>query len=134
MAKLEAVPIPRATYRLQLRKGFGFDRAAVLAPYFARLCIRHVYASPCLKGAARQHAIAACTSASSRSQRHFQFDGPPFATAINRRGTAQVEEAIEHYETGLAEGDGASRTGWGVPAIDQIEGAIVRLVRRSAEG
>jgi hypothetical protein len=133
VAELEAVLIPRATYRLQLRKEFGFDRAAVLAPYFAS-CISHVYASPCLKGAARQHAIAACTSASSRSQRHFQFDGPAFGTAINRRETAQVKEAIEHYETGLAEGEGASRTGWGVPVIDQIEGAIGRLIRPSAEG
>jgi (1->4)-alpha-D-glucan 1-alpha-D-glucosylmutase len=41
--------IPRATYRLQFRKGFGFDEAAALAPYLARLGISHVYASPWLK-------------------------------------------------------------------------------------
>ena len=29
--------IPRATYRLQFNKGFGFDQAAALAPYLARL-------------------------------------------------------------------------------------------------
>src|SRR5258708_12532111 len=42
-------PIPRATYRLQLTKHFGFDAAAALAPYLARLGVSHVYASPYLK-------------------------------------------------------------------------------------
>jgi (1->4)-alpha-D-glucan 1-alpha-D-glucosylmutase len=40
---------PRATYRLQFHKDFGFDRAAELAPYLARLGISHLYASPYLK-------------------------------------------------------------------------------------
>jgi (1->4)-alpha-D-glucan 1-alpha-D-glucosylmutase len=43
------VLVPRATYRLQFRKGLGFDPAAALVPYLARLGIRHVYASPYLK-------------------------------------------------------------------------------------
>jgi (1->4)-alpha-D-glucan 1-alpha-D-glucosylmutase len=42
-------PIPRATYRLQFNKDFGFRDAAALAPYLARLGISHVYASPYLK-------------------------------------------------------------------------------------
>ena len=42
-------PIPRATYRLQFHKGFGFADAAALAPYLAKLGISHVYASPWLK-------------------------------------------------------------------------------------
>lgn len=37
---------PRATYRLQLRGGMTFARAADLAPYLARLGISHVYLSP----------------------------------------------------------------------------------------
>ena len=41
--------IPRATYRLQLHKDFGFDRVAEIAPYLAGLGISHVYASPWLK-------------------------------------------------------------------------------------
>jgi (1->4)-alpha-D-glucan 1-alpha-D-glucosylmutase len=44
-----AKPIPRATYRLQFRKEFGFDQAAELAPYLAALGVSHVYASPYLK-------------------------------------------------------------------------------------
>ena len=41
--------LPRATYRLQFHREFGFDDAAALAPYLARLGISHVYASPYLK-------------------------------------------------------------------------------------
>ena len=41
--------IPRATYRLQFCKGFGFADAANLAPYLARLGVSHIYASPWLK-------------------------------------------------------------------------------------
>src|SRR5271165_1610664 len=41
--------IPRATYRLQFHKHFGFDDAAALAPYLARLGVSHLYASPYLR-------------------------------------------------------------------------------------
>ena len=38
----------RATLRLQFHKGFTLDQAVPLVPYFARLGISHVYASPLL--------------------------------------------------------------------------------------
>jgi (1->4)-alpha-D-glucan 1-alpha-D-glucosylmutase len=41
--------IPRATYRLQLHKGFGFDDTTACVPYLARLGISHAYLSPYLK-------------------------------------------------------------------------------------
>ena len=41
-----AARIPRATYRLQLHKGFDFDDAAAIVPYLAQLGISHVYCSP----------------------------------------------------------------------------------------
>ncbi|HEY6832733.1 MAG TPA: malto-oligosyltrehalose synthase [Pseudolabrys sp.] len=41
--------VPRATYRVQLTKDFGFDDAAALAPYLKELGITHLYASPFLK-------------------------------------------------------------------------------------
>ncbi len=44
----ERPAMPRATYRLQFHEGFGFDDAARLAPYLARLGVSHVYASPYL--------------------------------------------------------------------------------------
>ena len=49
MSETGATPIPRATYRLQFREGFGFRDAAALAPYLARLGISHLYTSPWLK-------------------------------------------------------------------------------------
>jgi len=41
--------IPRATYRLQFTKDFGFKAAASIGPYLAKLGVSHVYASPYLK-------------------------------------------------------------------------------------
>ena len=41
--------MPRATYRLQFNKDFGFADAAALAPYLAGLGISHIYASPYLR-------------------------------------------------------------------------------------
>jgi (1->4)-alpha-D-glucan 1-alpha-D-glucosylmutase len=41
----------RATYRVQLHAGFGFDAAAALANYLAELGISHLYCSPYLQAA-----------------------------------------------------------------------------------
>ena len=41
--------IPRATYRMQLHGGFGFNEARELVPYLAELGVSHVYCSPYLK-------------------------------------------------------------------------------------
>lgn len=41
--------IPRATYRLQLYRDFGFDAAAALVPYLDALGVSHVYCSPLLR-------------------------------------------------------------------------------------
>ncbi|HKO89497.1 MAG TPA: alpha-amylase family glycosyl hydrolase, partial [Burkholderiales bacterium] len=41
--------IPRATYRLQLHKDFGFEQATAIVPYLASLGISHVYCSPYLR-------------------------------------------------------------------------------------
>src|SRR5512133_1138818 len=49
MSETGATPIPRATYRLQFHKGFGFRDAAALAGYLGRLGVSHVYASPYFK-------------------------------------------------------------------------------------
>jgi (1->4)-alpha-D-glucan 1-alpha-D-glucosylmutase len=40
---------PRATYRLQFSRDFGFAAAARIAPYLAALGVSHVYASPYLR-------------------------------------------------------------------------------------
>ncbi|CAN7614863.1 malto-oligosyltrehalose synthase [Variovorax sp. LjRoot290] len=38
--------VPRATYRLQFHKDFGFDDAIRILPYLARLGVSHIYCSP----------------------------------------------------------------------------------------
>src|SRR3954462_12886914 len=43
--------MPRATYRLQLQPGFGFEDAAGVADYLAALGVSHVYSSPYLQAA-----------------------------------------------------------------------------------
>jgi (1->4)-alpha-D-glucan 1-alpha-D-glucosylmutase len=43
---LGTAKIPRATYRLQLHRGFDFAAAGAVLPYLARLGISHVYCSP----------------------------------------------------------------------------------------
>ncbi|MDP9068923.1 MAG: malto-oligosyltrehalose synthase [Actinomycetota bacterium] len=42
-------PEVRATYRVQLHKGFGFRHAADIVPYLAQLGISHLYCSPYLQ-------------------------------------------------------------------------------------
>jgi (1->4)-alpha-D-glucan 1-alpha-D-glucosylmutase len=39
----------RATYRLQLRPGFGFAEARALVPYFEQLGVSHLYLSPIMR-------------------------------------------------------------------------------------
>lgn len=46
----ETIPL-RATYRLQLGPELGFDGAAAVVPYLARLGISHLYLSPILQAA-----------------------------------------------------------------------------------
>ncbi len=43
--------IPRGTYRLQLRPGFGFAEAAASCDYLAALGVSHLYSSPVLQAA-----------------------------------------------------------------------------------
>ncbi|HSB53240.1 MAG TPA: hypothetical protein VLD58_02755 [Gemmatimonadales bacterium] len=44
-------PEPRATYRVQLRPGFGFDEAAAIADYLSEPGVSHLYGSPGLQAA-----------------------------------------------------------------------------------
>ncbi len=43
--------VPRATYRVQLRPGFGFAAAAAVLDYLAELGVSHLYTSPYLQAA-----------------------------------------------------------------------------------
>jgi (1->4)-alpha-D-glucan 1-alpha-D-glucosylmutase len=43
------MPVPLATYRVQMHAGFGFDAAASIAEYLRDLGVTHLYASPYLQ-------------------------------------------------------------------------------------
>jgi len=43
------MPVPLATYRVQLHAGFGFDDTAAIADYLHALGISHLYSSPSLQ-------------------------------------------------------------------------------------
>jgi (1->4)-alpha-D-glucan 1-alpha-D-glucosylmutase len=48
-ARAATAQIPRATYRLQLHRGFTFADAAACVPYLATLGVSHAYCSPILR-------------------------------------------------------------------------------------
>ncbi|WP_435017017.1 malto-oligosyltrehalose synthase [Tundrisphaera sp. TA3] len=43
------MPAPLSTYRVQMHAGFGFDKAASIAPYLRELGVTHLYSSPYLQ-------------------------------------------------------------------------------------
>jgi len=45
-SRVNAVPVPLATYRLQFREGFDFAAAIEVVPYLRALGVSHLYASP----------------------------------------------------------------------------------------
>ena len=47
----QAMPAPRATYRLQFNRTFTFNDARAIVPYLADLGISHLYASPIFRAA-----------------------------------------------------------------------------------
>ncbi|HTN60389.1 MAG TPA: alpha-amylase family glycosyl hydrolase, partial [Devosia sp.] len=49
---MTSAAVPRATYRLQLNRDFGFAQATAIVPYLARLGISHLYLSPILRARA----------------------------------------------------------------------------------
>ena len=60
MTQVPSRPL-RATLRLQFHKGFTLEDAVPLVPYFARLGISHVYASPLLRArAGSMHGYDVC--------------------------------------------------------------------------
>jgi (1->4)-alpha-D-glucan 1-alpha-D-glucosylmutase len=98
MSESAAMPIPRATYRLQFHKEFGFRDAAALAPYLARLGISHVYASPYMK--ARPGSIHGYDIADHGQLNPELGDESAFrdmVTAFRRSGLGQVLDFVPNH-------------------------------------
>jgi (1->4)-alpha-D-glucan 1-alpha-D-glucosylmutase len=94
----ESKPIPRATYRLQFNREFGFDQAAALAPYLAGLGVSHVYCSPYLKarpGSAHGYDIISHSELNPDLGDRDSFDR--MVDAFRRNGLRQVLDFVPNH-------------------------------------
>jgi (1->4)-alpha-D-glucan 1-alpha-D-glucosylmutase len=90
--------VPTATYRLQLRRGFGFADAADVVPYLAQLGVSHVYCSPVLQavpGSAHGYDVVDHTRLSD------DLGGEPawreFVDACRRNGLGVVVDIVPNH-------------------------------------
>ncbi len=89
---------PRATYRLQFHQAFGFDRAAELAPYLARLGVSHLYASPYLKArAGSQHGYDIVDHATLNPELGDQASFDRMNAALAANGLKQVLDFVPNH-------------------------------------
>lgn len=102
----------RATYRLQLHRGFGFADAAELADYLADLGVSHVYLSPILQaapGSAHGYDVV------DHAQLNVELGGEAayrrMSEAFARKGLSQVLDLVPNH---MAIGTPANRWWWDV--------------------
>jgi len=89
---------PTATYRLQLRKGFGFAEAGELAGYLAALGVSHVYVSPILQatpGSAHGYDVVdhSCVAADLGGEEAFG----EMAARLREHGLAVVVDLVPNH-------------------------------------
>ncbi|MDN3355452.1 malto-oligosyltrehalose synthase [Actinomadura sp. DC4] len=89
---------PTATYRLQLRKGFGFAEAGELAGYLAALGVSHVYLSPILQatpGSAHGYDVVdhSCVAADLGGEEAFR----EMAARLREHGLAIVIDLVPNH-------------------------------------
>jgi (1->4)-alpha-D-glucan 1-alpha-D-glucosylmutase len=92
------VSAPRATYRLQLHPGFGFDAAAAVVPYLADLGVSHVYLSPVLQAApGSTHGYDVVDHARPSEQLGGAEGHGRLAAAIAQSGLGQVLDIVPNH-------------------------------------
>jgi (1->4)-alpha-D-glucan 1-alpha-D-glucosylmutase len=93
---------PRATYRIQLRPGFGFDEAQALIPYLATLGVSHVYLSPILQAApASTHGYDVVNHHQVNEELGGAQAYSRFCAALNASGLKQLLDIVpNHMATG----------------------------------
>jgi (1->4)-alpha-D-glucan 1-alpha-D-glucosylmutase len=99
--------IPRATYRVQLNRDFGFRQAAQLVPYLARLGVSHVYCSPYLKarpGSHHGYDIIDHNALNPEIGSREDFDA--FVDALRADGMGQILDMVPNH-MGVLGGDNA---------------------------
>ncbi len=101
---------PRATYRVQLRPGFGFAEAAELADYLDELGISHLYSSPYLQAAhGSQHGYDVVDHRRVNSELGGAEAHRRFCRALSERGLGQLVDLVPNH---MAIGTAADNTWW----------------------
>ncbi len=90
--------VPRATYRLQFRKEFGFRDAEAIAPYLARLGVSHVYASSYLKARpGSTHGYDITDHAALNPELGTEEDFSAMCAAFGANGLGQILDLVPNH-------------------------------------
>ena len=90
--------IPRATYRVQLHRDFGFADAAALVPYLADLGISHIYLSPWLKARpGSTHGYDIVDHSQLNPELGSEDDFAALAAALAAHGMAQMADIVPNH-------------------------------------
>jgi (1->4)-alpha-D-glucan 1-alpha-D-glucosylmutase len=90
--------VPRATYRLQFNREFGFAQATELVPYLAALGVSHIYASPYFKartGSAHGYDIVDHNALNPEIGDRAAFDR--LCAALRAHGMGQVLDMVPNH-------------------------------------
>ncbi|MFI4951913.1 MAG: malto-oligosyltrehalose synthase [Burkholderiales bacterium] len=99
--------VPRATYRLQFHKDFGFVDAVALVPYLAELGISHIYASPWLKARpGSPHGYDIVDHGRLNPELGSEDDFAALAATLAAHGMGQMADVVPNH-MGIMGGDNA---------------------------
>jgi (1->4)-alpha-D-glucan 1-alpha-D-glucosylmutase len=87
-----------ATYRLQLRPGFGFGEAVAIVPYLAQLQISHLYLSPIFEAATgSQHGYDVVDPTAVRGELGGRRGFDALVQVAHRHGMGVVLDLVPHH-------------------------------------
>ncbi len=103
---------PRAAYRVQLHGGFGFDDAAAIVPYLAKLGISHLYCSPYLQArAGSTHGYDIVDHARLNEELGGQKGHARLLAALKEHGMGHILDIVPNH---MAINDSANAWWWDV--------------------
>lgn len=92
------LPIPLATYRLQLNRDFTFAQATAIVPYLYGLGISHCYVSPCLKArAGSMHGYDIVDHSSLNPEIGTPEDFDRFVTTLHEHGMGLILDIVPNH-------------------------------------
>src|SRR3954451_8056706 len=112
---MSAQPRPlTATYRLQLRREFGFRDAAAIVPYLADLGVSHLYCSPILQatpGSAHGYDVVDHSRINEELGGHTGFDA--LVASCRSAGLGLVVDVVPNHMS-IAEPESQNAQWWSV--------------------